>query len=77
MAVVVAAGSTEAYTKDITKEVHMGLAYEFNGELFDGVEEFLEAVAHEYKVGDTDLALSALDDHGFTLSDLGVRPEGA
>lgn len=55
----------------------MGQAYEFNGELFDGVEEFLEAVAHEYKTGDRDLALTALDEHGFTLSDLGVRPDGA
>ncbi len=55
----------------------MGQAFEFNGELFDNVEEFLEAVAHEYKTGDSDLALSALDDYGFDLSDIGVRPEGA
>lgn len=51
--------------------------YEFNGELFVSVEEFLEALAHEYKTGDRDLALSALDEYGFVLSDLGVRPEGA
>ncbi len=50
--------------------------YEFNGELYDNVEAFLEAVAHEYKSGDRDLALSALDDHGFELSDIGVRPDG-
>lgn len=54
----------------------MGQAFEFDGQLFSNVEEFLEAVAHEYKTGDTDLALSALDDYGFSLSDLGVRPEG-
>ena len=55
----------------------MGEAYEFNGELYNNVEEFLAAVAHEYKDGDRDLALSALDDYGFELSDIGVRPEGA
>jgi hypothetical protein len=55
----------------------MGQAFEFNGELFNSVEEFLEAVAHEYKTGDRDLALSALDDYGFTLADIGVRPDGA
>jgi hypothetical protein len=54
----------------------MGEVYEFNGELYTNVEEFLAAVAHEYKEGDRDLALSALDDHGFELSDIGVRPEG-
>lgn len=52
-------------------------AYEFDGQLFVSVETFLEAIAHEYKTGDKDLALSALDDYGFELSDLGVRPEGA
>lgn len=52
-------------------------AYEFDGQLFVSVEAFLEAIAHEYKIGDRDLALSALDDYGFELSDLGVRPEGA
>jgi len=52
-------------------------AYEFDGELFTSVETFLEAIAHEYKTGDSDLALTALDEYGFELSDLGVRPEGA
>lgn len=55
----------------------MGEAYEFNGDLYDNVEEFLAAVAHEYKEGDRDLALSALDDYGFDLTDIGVRPDGA
>lgn len=54
----------------------MGEAYEFNGDLYNNVEEFLAAVAQEYKEGDRDLALSALDDYGFELSDIGVRPEG-
>lgn len=52
-------------------------AYEFDGQLFTSVETFLEAIAHAYKTGDTDLALSTLDEYGFELSDLGVRPEGA
>lgn len=54
----------------------MGQAFEFDGRLYTNVEEFLEAVAHEYKSGDRDLALTALEDYGFALSDLGVRPEG-
>lgn len=53
----------------------MGEAYEFNGELYQSVEEFLEAAAHEYKTGDRDLAVSTLEDYGFTLSDIGVRPD--
>ena len=60
-----------------TKEkIDMGQAFEFDGRLFDNVNEFLEAVAHEYKAGDRDLARQALDDYGFNLSDIGVRPEG-
>lgn len=55
----------------------MGQSYEFEGEIFDSVEEFLQAVAHAYKEGDRELALSKLDDYGFSLSDIGVRPEGA
>lgn len=55
----------------------MGQAYEFNGTLYTNVELFLQAVAHEYKTGDSELALSALDDYGFELSDINVRPEGA
>ncbi len=55
----------------------MGEAYELNGELFNNVEEFLDAVAHEYKTGDRDLAVQKLEDYGFTLSDINVRPEGA
>ena len=50
--------------------------YELGGELYKSVEEFLEALAHEYKTGDSDLVLSKLDDYGFDLSDIGVRPHG-
>ena len=55
----------------------MGQAYEFDGVLYNTEGEFLDAVAHAYKEGDRDLAVQALDDYGFTLSDINVRPEGA
>jgi len=54
----------------------MGQAYEFDGELFTSVGSFLEAVAQEYTRGDTDYARTALEDYGFDLSDIGVRPDG-
>lgn len=55
----------------------MSDAYELNGEMFESVGGFLEALAHEYKIGDKNLVMSKLNDHGFDFSDLGVRPEGA
>lgn len=55
----------------------MGRAYEFDGQLFDNEGEFLDAIAHAYRVGDQDLALSTLEDYGFSLSDIGVKPAGA
>ena len=54
----------------------MGQAYEFNGVLYDNVEEFLEALAHAYKEGERELVKEALDEYGFELTDIGVRPEG-
>ncbi len=54
----------------------MDPVYEFNGELFENAGEFLDAVAHEYKHGDAELAVEVLENHGFALSDIGVRPEG-
>jgi hypothetical protein len=50
--------------------------YELNGEIYDNVEVFIEALAHEYKAGDSELVLSKLDDYGLELSDIGVRPSG-
>ncbi|MDO8335223.1 MAG: hypothetical protein Q7T74_00350 [Candidatus Saccharibacteria bacterium] len=50
--------------------------YEFDGELFENVGDFLQALAHEYKVGDSELAISTLEDYGFDISDIGVRPKG-
>lgn len=55
----------------------MGEAYEMNGELFTSVESFLEAAAHEYTTGDKELALTKLDEYGFDINDIGVRPAGA
>ena len=51
--------------------------YEFEGELFETVGAFLQALAHEYKVGDSDLVISTLEDYGFDITDIGVRPIGA
>jgi hypothetical protein len=48
----------------------MGNAYEFDGQLFTNVGEFLDAVSHEYKNGDKDLAVQTLEDYGFSLSDI-------
>ncbi len=50
--------------------------YELDGEIFNSASEFLEALAHEYKTGDKKLVLSKLDDYGFEVSDIGVRPGG-
>lgn len=49
--------------------------YELNGELFENVELFLQALAHEYKTGDRDLATQKIEDYGFNLGDINVRPD--
>lgn len=48
----------------------MDAVYEFDGELFKTVGEYLDAVAHEYKHGDKDLAVQSLEDYGFSLTDI-------
>lgn len=55
----------------------MGQAYELDGELYNNVEEFLDACAHVYKTGDKELVVDTLEDYGFSLSDISVRPDGA
>jgi hypothetical protein len=55
----------------------MGRAYEFDGVLYDTEGEFLDALAHEYKHGDSNLVVDTLETYGFALTDIGVRPEGA
>lgn len=52
----------------------MGEAYEFDGQLFTNSGEFLDAIAHEYRSGDKDLAVQTLEDYGFSISDIPVGP---
>ena len=69
-----AACTQDGYTGEY-KEVHaMANAYEFEGELYGSVGDFLNALAHEYKTGDREAVVDALEEYGFTLSDLNVRP---
>lgn len=55
----------------------MGQAYEYDGQLFENEGEFLGMLAHEYKHGDSNLVVETLENYGFTLADINVRPEGA
>lgn len=55
----------------------MGKAYEFDGVLYETEGEFLDALAHEYKHGDSNYVVDTLEEYGFTINDIGVRPEGA
>lgn len=55
----------------------MGQAYEFDGVLYETEGEFLDALAHAYKHGDSNYVVDTLEKYGFTLADIGVRPEGA
>ena len=52
----------------------MGQILEFGGQLFETEGEFLDTLAHEYKTGDSDLVVTALEDYGYSLADIGVRP---
>ncbi len=54
----------------------MGEAYEFDGQLFETVGEFLSALAHEYKSGDQEAVVDALERYGFSLNDINMRPGG-
>jgi hypothetical protein len=46
--------------------------YEFGGIIYENAGEFLDALAHEYRVGDRELVVTALEDYGFDLGDIGV-----
>jgi len=46
--------------------------FEFNGELFEKEADFIAAAQKEYRTGDQQLVLDALEEYGFDLSDLGV-----
>lgn len=54
----------------------MATAYEFEGELYSTTGEFLDALAHACKDGDREAVVDALEEYGFSLSDLTVRPGG-
>ncbi len=54
----------------------MAQTYEFEGEIYETDGELLDALAHEYKVGDKELVVDALEKFGYSLSDLNVRPGG-
>ena len=49
--------------------------YEFDGRMYENVGEFLDALSHEYRVGDQQLVLDALDEYGFDLSDIDIQKE--
>lgn len=52
----------------------MGQTYEFDGQVYETDGELLDALAHEYKVGDKELVVDALEKYGYALSDINVRP---
>lgn len=54
----------------------MGEVYEFDGQLFESEGEFLDQLAHEYKTGNKEAVVDALEQYGYTLSDIQVRPNG-
>lgn len=48
------------------------VVYEFSGEIFENAGQFLDALGHEYKVGDKEEVVTKLEDYGFDLADIGV-----
>lgn len=46
--------------------------YEFGGIIYENAGEFLDALAHEYRVGDKELVISTLEEYGFDLADIGA-----
>lgn len=50
--------------------------YEFEGQLYTTEGEFLGALAHEYRTGDQELVVDTLENCGYSLSDINVRPGG-
>lgn len=71
-----AAHSERDYTFRYKGGAIVAAAYEFDGELYDTVGEFLDALAHAYKSGDKESVVDALEEYGFSLSDIQVRPGG-
>lgn len=46
--------------------------YEFDGEIYGTSGEFLNTLAHEYKVGNKEDVITTLENYGFDRSDIGV-----
>lgn len=46
--------------------------YEFKGKTFESTGTFLRALTREYKIGDREAAIDALETYGFDLADIGV-----
>jgi hypothetical protein len=46
--------------------------YEFGGIIYSNIGEFLDALAHEYKVGDRELVIATLEDYRLSLADIGA-----
>ena len=46
--------------------------YEFYGEMYENSGEFLDTLAHEYRVGDRDAVISTIEDYGFDRGDIGA-----
>lgn len=50
----------------------MSQTYEFDGQVFETDGELLDALAHEYKVGDKELVVDTLEQFGYSLSDINL-----
>lgn len=48
------------------------VVYEFGGIIYSNIGEFLDALAHEYKVGDKELVITTLEEYGLALADIGA-----
>lgn len=49
--------------------------YEFGGMIYDEQDEFLERLALEYKAGNKDVVIAALEEYKLTLADIGITGE--
>ncbi len=46
--------------------------YEFGGIIYENAGEFLDVLAHEYRIGDKELVVATLEEYGFDLADIGA-----
>lgn len=50
-------------------------SYEFNGQTYRSAAELLDALSKEYRAGNEQQVLDALDTYGYDLSDLNLKGE--